>query len=62
MPAYAPMVTYVASEDLLAANDPSGGDESAASWEFVAPADPVDRLQDVVDAIGIGPSVKVEAA
>ena len=59
MPAYAPMVTYVASEDLLAAKDPSGGDESAASWEFVAPADPVDRLQDVVDAIGIGPGVKV---
>lgn len=59
MPAYAPMVTYVASEDLLAAKDPSGGDESAASWEFVAPADPVNRLQDVVDAIGIGPGVKV---
>jgi hypothetical protein len=59
MPAKYSSVNYVAADEVL--DRFAGTDKEAThpSWEFVSPKNPEDELQLIVDALDLGPGVKV---
>lgn len=59
-PAGVGSVTYVATDAVLDEFDGADPDATYPSWEFVAPANPAGELQSIVDALDLGPGVKVE--
>ena len=59
MPMLAPDVTYEPADNLVVDFDTGNPDATFPSWEFAAPENPARALQGIVDALRIGPGVKV---
>lgn len=59
MPVKFASVTYVAADGVLDRFDGTDKEATHPSWEFASPKDPLGELQLIVDALDLGPGVKV---